>query len=70
MRTLLLLLALPLLATFAPKSMTTYAPVPDDPVLWVEPVALREEQPQNRRLGALTFIETAHGSPCRCVSAR
>jgi len=57
MRTLLLLLALPLLATFAPKSMTTYAPVPDDPVLWVEPVALREEQPQNRRLGALTFIE-------------
>lgn len=57
MRKLLLLLALPLLTTFAPKSMTTYAPVPDHPVLSIEPVALREDEPQNRRLGALTFME-------------
>jgi hypothetical protein len=54
---LLLLLALPLLATFAPKSMTSYADVPDRPLLQVEPVPLREGEPRNRRLGALTFIE-------------
>jgi hypothetical protein len=57
MRMLLLLLALPLLATFAPKSLTNYADIPDDPWLWVEPVPLREEGGGGRRIGALTFIE-------------
>jgi hypothetical protein len=56
MRTFLLLLALPLLATFAPKSLTNYADIPDEPFLWVEPVPLREEG-SGRRIGALTFIE-------------
>jgi hypothetical protein len=57
MRSFLLLLALPLLATFAPKSLTNYADIPGDPLLWVERVPLREEAQGNRRLGALTFIE-------------
>lgn len=57
MRILLLLLALPLLATFAPESLAKYADVPGKPSLWVEPVRLREDAHQARRLGGLLFIE-------------
>jgi hypothetical protein len=57
MRALLLLAFLPLLATFAPSSLTRYPDIPRHPHLWVEPVPLREGAPQARRLGALTFIE-------------
>jgi hypothetical protein len=57
MRALILLAFLPLLATFAPSSLTTYPKIPGHPHLWVEPVPLREGAPQERRLGALTFIE-------------
>jgi len=57
MRLLLLLVALPLLTTFAPKSLTNYADIPKTPWLWVEPVPLREGAPGDRRLGGLRFIE-------------
>ena len=57
MRLLLLLVALPLLTTFAPKSLTNYADIPKAPWLWVEPMPLREGAPGDRRLGGLRFIE-------------
>jgi hypothetical protein len=57
MRALLLLALLPLLATFAPTSLATSAKAPRVAMLWVEPIALREDAPGARRLGGLTFIE-------------
>lgn len=53
----LLLLAAPLLTTFAPVSLTRYPRLPEKPVLWAEPVPLREDAPDARGLGALRFIE-------------
>ena len=53
----LILLAAPLLATFAPVSLTRYPHLPEKPVLWVEPVPLRDDAPNARRLGALRFME-------------
>lgn len=57
MRKLLLLLAVPLLATFAPRSLARPPRLPDNPLVWVEPIPLREDAPQSRRLGALTLLE-------------
>ena len=57
MRVLLLLLALPLLTTFAPKSLTNYADIPKTSWLWVERVPLRADAPASRRIGGLTYLE-------------
>ena len=57
MRVLLLLLALPLLTTFAPKSLTNYADIPKAPWLWVERVPLRTDAPESRRIGGLIYLE-------------
>lgn len=57
MRVLLLLIALPLLTTFAPKGLTNYADIPKTPWLWVERVSLRADAPESRRIGGLTFLE-------------
>ena len=56
MRFLLLLLALPLLATFAPAGMIMEPVYPAAPTLWAEPVPLRTDAPGERRLGRLTFL--------------
>nr|WP_295375296.1 esterase-like activity of phytase family protein [uncultured Sphingosinicella sp.] len=58
MRKLLLLAAaVPLLATFAPASLYVQAERPRTPVLWAEPIALREGAPESRRVGALRMME-------------
>ena len=57
MRVLLLLIALPLLTTFAPKSLTNYADIPKAPWLWVERVPLRTDAPESRRIGGLIYLE-------------
>ena len=57
MRLLPLLLAFPLLTTFAPKSLARPAETPAVLRLVAEPVALREGAPGERRLGALRFLE-------------
>jgi hypothetical protein len=56
MRPLLLLLATPLLATFAPLSMRETPVSPARPTVWAEPVQLREDAPGERKLGRLTFL--------------
>jgi hypothetical protein len=56
MRALLLLLAIPLLATFAPLEMAEPPVVPQRPFVTAEPVPLREDAPGDRRLGGLTFL--------------
>lgn len=57
MRVLLLLLAFPLLATFAPFSLAREPVTPAVLRLHAEPVALRENAPDQRRLGQLRFLE-------------
>ncbi len=56
MRRLLLILAVPLLATFAPLEMAKPPVYPQRPAVWAEPVPLREDAPGERRLGRLTFL--------------
>jgi hypothetical protein len=56
MRLLLLLLTVPLLATFAPISMGKMPISPDRPSVSAEPVPLRDDAPGERRLGRLTFL--------------
>ena len=57
MMRLLLFLVAPLLATFAPVTLTRYPRLPEKPEIWAEPVPLREDAPAARGLGALRFIE-------------
>jgi hypothetical protein len=58
MRKLLLLAAaVPMLATFAPASLYVSPPLASTPLLWAEPIALREDAPGSRRLGGLTMLE-------------
>jgi hypothetical protein len=54
MRPILLLLALPLLATFAPASMLQEPTYPRAPTIWAEPVQLHENG--SKRLGRLTYL--------------
>ena len=56
MRFLLILLALPLLATFAPAGMIESPAYPSRPTIWAEPVPLRTDTPAARRLGRLIFL--------------
>lgn len=56
MRLLLLLLAFPLLATFAPFAMTKTPTAPGRPTVTAEPVPLRDDAPGERRLGRITFL--------------
>ena len=56
MRAVMLLLAFPLLATFAPLEMAEAPVVPKRPFVTAEPVPLREDAPGQRRLGRLTFL--------------
>ena len=56
MRTLLLLFALPLLATFAPLSLQRSDPPPAVSLVHFEPVPLEEQAPEARRLGRLVFL--------------
>ncbi len=56
MRRLLLLLAVPLLATFAPASLISEPASPTRPTVWAEPVPLRTDAPGERRIGRLTFL--------------
>ena len=53
---LLLLLALPFLATFAPLSLARAPRLPTVPVLSFQPVPLDEDAPGNRRLGKLLYL--------------
>ena len=55
-RTLLLLLALPLLATFAPPALQHREPPPAVTFVRFAPVALRDEAPAAGRLGRLTWL--------------
>jgi hypothetical protein len=54
---LLLLAALPFLTTFAPFSLARDPVTPAVLRLSAEPVALRPDAPERRRLGGLTFLE-------------
>lgn len=56
MRALLLLLAFPFLATFAPVSMIKQPDHPARPTIWAEPVPLRDDAAGERRLGRLAFL--------------
>ena len=56
LRALLLLLALPLLATFAPLSLQRRDPPPAVSLVHLAPVTLDEDSPGARRLGRLTFL--------------
>jgi hypothetical protein len=56
MRALLLLFAVPLLATFAPLEMAEAPVLPKRPFVTAEPVPLRDDAPGERRLGRLTFL--------------
>jgi hypothetical protein len=55
-RSVLLLIALPLLATFAPLSMQHREPPPAVSLVRFAPVALDEDAPGLRRLGRLAFL--------------
>jgi hypothetical protein len=55
-RALLLLVALPLLATFAPLSLQRRDAPPAVSLVHFEPVALEEGSPEVRRLGRLAFL--------------
>jgi hypothetical protein len=55
-RFLLLLIALPLLATFAPRSMQHREPPPPVSLVRFTPLALDEDDPGRRRLGGLAFL--------------
>ena len=56
LRTLLLLAALPLLATFAPLSLQRRDPPPAVSLVHFAPVTLNEDLPEARRLGRLSFL--------------
>jgi len=56
MRNLLLLLALPFLATFAPLSLAREPRLPTVPVLAFDPVPLDADEPGKRRLGKLLYL--------------
>lgn len=55
-RALLLLIALPLLATFAPPALQHREPPPAVTLVRFTPVPLREEDPAAKRLGRLTYL--------------
>ncbi len=55
--TLLALLALPLLATWAPRSLMHEQPLPQRARVWFEPVSLAPEQPGRSRVGRLVFLQ-------------
>jgi hypothetical protein len=57
MRALLSLALLPLLATFAPFSLYKQPTIPARPLVIFEPVVLNEDDPAQRRLGRLVFLE-------------
>ncbi|MET1111348.1 MAG: esterase-like activity of phytase family protein [Allosphingosinicella sp.] len=56
MRFILLLIALPLLATFAPPALQDREPPPAVTLVRFTPVALRGEAPDDRRLGRLLYL--------------
>lgn len=56
MRFVLLLIALPLLATFAPPALQQREPPPAVTTVRFTPVALRDDAPAVKRLGRLTYI--------------
>ena len=56
MRILLLLIALPLLATFAPPALQHREPPPAVTLVRFAPVPLREDAPAAMRLGRLTYL--------------
>lgn len=56
MRVLFLLVALPLLATFAPISLQRRDPPPAVSLVHFAPVALDEAAPESKRLGRLVFL--------------
>jgi hypothetical protein len=56
MRLLILLLAVPLIATFAPVEMIKTPVDPRRPTVTAEPVPLRSDAPGERRLGRLTYL--------------
>jgi hypothetical protein len=56
MRTLLSLVSLPLLATFAPSGLFEMPLLPEHAWLAATPVPLNEEAPARRRLGALDYL--------------
>ncbi len=56
MRFLLILLALPLLATFAPARLIEAPDNPARPAIWAEPVPLRTDAAGATRLGRLRFL--------------
>ena len=56
MRLLLLLLAVPLMTTFAPVAMIKRPIVPEQPSVSASPVPLRDDAPGERKLGRLTYL--------------
>jgi hypothetical protein len=56
LRFVLLLIALPVLATFAPPALQQREPPPSVTLVRFTPVALREEAPAAKRLGRLTYL--------------
>lgn len=54
---LLALLALPLLATWAPRSLAHEEPPPERTFVRFEPVSLEEGAPERKRVGRLLFLE-------------
>jgi hypothetical protein len=53
---LLALAVLPLLATFAPRSMAVQSPLPERARIWFEPLPLAPEEPGRRRVGRLVYL--------------
>jgi hypothetical protein len=53
---LLALAALPLLATFAPRSIAVQSPLPKQARIWFEPLPLAPDEPGRRRVGRLVYL--------------